>query len=969
MTRGCGLAGGRACGWMTMVVMVCALTCSAAAQEQMGLVPGVQESWPRQFITPEGRVAIYQPQLETVSEGVVTARAAVAVTRPLDEHPQFGAAWIQSSWVADSARDVVELVDVRITRARFHSVNEVERESLERIVTSLAPTMPWEVTTAQWKQMLAMMEQERAAAAQIQSPPPRIIFSNEPAVLVLYDGEPQVSPIEKTALMRVVNTPFFVVLDLNAKAYFLHGGGRWYQALDPLGPWIVADEVPAAVTELVRAAPTAPLGAGGPPAGTEQAGLERPGESDFTDFAVMPRIITATEPTELIVIDGQPRFTPIANSSLLYLANSRSNVLLDIDSQQLFVLLSGRWFAAPSKDGPWSFVPANQLPAGFARIPAGSPAGTVLTHVAGTNEAEQALLDTAVPRVAAVKRETVALDVVYDGEPQFAPIEGTNMMYAVNTPYSIVLVNSTYYCCAQAVWYQSDTPFGPWVVCTSIPAEIHTIPPSCPIYPVRFVEVYETTDDWVYSGYTPGYLGSFVTTNTVVFGTGFWHRPWCGNFWWSWPSTFGWGVCWSPWSSRWSFSFGFGSCFSWCGIGGWWGCGWPCSWSWCAWSCWDWSCSPTTVCAVTSSGGVVVSGGVVAGGVAVGGTVAFDSQAAPGSPETPPSAGVTGMFGNAGARLAAAPVEKGPGSNTGSDRGAASARAGLQDRDNVEGGRGASTNAAGPRRSRSSRVTVVNAADGGDGSSGQTSRSSGGLVNGDTDWRGSRAWSDSPREESSSAFNNDLATGSDLVVDQAGNVYRRSPRSAGPAQGGNDSSRSWGNRAGSRGVGSGLTFGRGMAPGPASGNALRSIGGNGGVTRVAPPAGSRTIIRTRPNGPMVPPAARPAEGVGGNTIGGAAPPTRRVAPPPSGGVRRIAPPSGPSRAAPPPGARSMPPGRSAPSAVAPRPAMPRPAAPAGAAPARGGGVGPATGGGGRAGGGGGAPAGRGGGGGNAGGKR
>jgi hypothetical protein len=53
-----------------------------------------------------------------------------------------------------------------------------------------------------------------------------------------------------------------------------------------------------------------------------------------------------------------------------------------------------------------------------------------------------------------------------------------------------------------------------------IPAVIYTIPPSSPLYHVRYAYIYGATPEFVYVGYTPGYLGAYAYDGAVVFGTG-----------------------------------------------------------------------------------------------------------------------------------------------------------------------------------------------------------------------------------------------------------------------------------------------------------------------------------------------------------------------------------------------------------------------------------------------------------------
>jgi len=50
-----------------------------------------------------------------------------------------------------------------------------------------------------------------------------------------------------------------------------------------------------------------------------------------------------------------------------------------------------------------------------------------------------------------------------------------------------------------------------------IPACIYTIPPSSPLF---HEYVYGGTPEYVYVGYTPSYMGAFVSDGVVVFGAG-----------------------------------------------------------------------------------------------------------------------------------------------------------------------------------------------------------------------------------------------------------------------------------------------------------------------------------------------------------------------------------------------------------------------------------------------------------------
>ena len=94
----------------------------------------------------------------------------------------------------------------------------------------------------------------------------------------------------------------------------------------------------------------------------------------------------------------------------------------------------------------------------------------------------------------------------------------------------------------------ASSPHGPWSVATRIPAVIYTIPPNSAVYYVTYVRIYNVDSDYVYVGYTPGYLGSYYCSDgVVVFGTGYAYPAWTGTIWIGGPWTFGFGWGWPYW--------------------------------------------------------------------------------------------------------------------------------------------------------------------------------------------------------------------------------------------------------------------------------------------------------------------------------------------------------------------------------------------------------------------------------------
>jgi hypothetical protein len=382
---------------------------------------------------------------------------------------------------------------------------------------------------------VAESAQSRLREDQVATAPPKIVVAYEPTVLVVIDGPPTFSKIDDSRFQRVLNTPFMLAREGEHGVFWLHYGERWYTAANLSAQWRLVDEVSHDIDRL----------------GVELAGSRN--EKSTGTHDVPRNVVVSFEPAELISSDGPPRFEPIPGTNILGLVNGDGHLFARGDDT--FVLLAGRWYANRSfPRGEWRYVAPNDLPGDFARIPPDSKYAAVRAHVPGTPEAKAALADARTPRTARVARDA-SIDVTYERLPEWQPIAGTSLSYATNTPYEVIrYAPSQYYCCHSGCWYSSSSPYGIWTVARRIPHEFQLIPPSCPLYHVRFVMVFNSTPDHVFVGYYPGYLGSYVCNGTVVWGTGYHHyRPFyysgCAR-----PLTWGLGMVYDPWRCHWDSS-------------------------------------------------------------------------------------------------------------------------------------------------------------------------------------------------------------------------------------------------------------------------------------------------------------------------------------------------------------------------------------------------------------------------------
>lgn len=495
--------------WFKILVSILALTASSYVWAQD---PG----WPRQIVEPGGTLIIYQPQVDDWNNFTdITWRQAFQLT-PSGGKQIVGAATFEGSTEVNTDTHMVFMSNLRVLNTYFPSQDPATSAQLGQLFrTFLPPT----VNIALERIVAYTPKPQEVKTVPLNNDPPNIFVSNSPAILLGVDGDPVLAELPHTDLKFVVNTLWPLFFDKSNSQYYLLVNNLWLNAADLHGPWSRVtklsrefDKVPDSgkFTEVKKAIP--------PPQ---------------VSSPIIPKVFYATVPAEVILFDGQPTYTPIPGTQLVYANNTDSPLFVYNTTQTYYYLAAGRWFSAQNLAGPWTFASLN-LPPDFANIPLSSPASAILASVPGTSEAKDAVLIAQIPTTMVLNPATAAAQakVTYTGTPQFAPIPGTTLQYATNTTDKVIQVGDVYYLCLQGVWFTSATPQGPWTTAASVPQVIYTIPPSSPVYNVTYVTQVTNSNGNVESSYTAGYLGAFVTGAAVgaivASGTGYYYPPYIG---------------------------------------------------------------------------------------------------------------------------------------------------------------------------------------------------------------------------------------------------------------------------------------------------------------------------------------------------------------------------------------------------------------------------------------------------------
>lgn len=524
-----------------------------------------QEEWPRTITASDSSIIrIYSPQPDSLRDNFLKYRSAFSVTRKGDSLPRFGSFLALAGIETERNNRRIHLLDDTVLYMSYSArLSTGEMNDLKATLERGIPRAGRDISLDGLLSTLDRNVDGAYVSKELTNNLPRIIVVTRPTILVLIDGIPRIKRNSDWDLNVVANTPY-TIIESSDGWFYLYGGRNWYIAPSPAGPFNYTGYF-APDMRIVQLS-------------INQLNKKWGAHKDTLpeDTGNPEDVVVATAPAELIQTKGTPVFASIDGTRLQYATNTNNDLFLDNLSGRYYVLLSGRWYRSVELTKQWQFVPADSLPADFRKIPEGSPKDNVLSSVPGTEAAREAVMDACIPQTAQIDRRMAVTTVIYDGNPKFEDIPGTHLQYALNSPTTVLLYRHKFYAVDKGVWFCAEFPRGPWTLSTERPDEVDLIPPDCPVYSCKFVYIYAVTPDYIYTGYTAGYLNSFISGSTLVYGTGYYYPSWMDNVCYPHPWTWGFNMWYNPWAG-WCLGHYFG--LDWFNTGtawglGYWGGGW-----------------------------------------------------------------------------------------------------------------------------------------------------------------------------------------------------------------------------------------------------------------------------------------------------------------------------------------------------------------------------------------------------------
>jgi hypothetical protein len=241
----------------------------------------------------------------------------------------------------------------------------------------------WSATTKLPPEMSKVPQDKQWSALKKFIPPPAksggvtpaVFYSDKPAEVILFDGQPTYAQIPDTQLEYATNTNSVVFVYKPTQQFYYLTAGRWFSANDLQGPWTYATpDLPPDFAKIPHSSPASGILATVP--GTEEA-------KDAVLLAQVPTTMTvnAKAAASKVKVDyaGNPKFEPIKGTSMEYATNTTDKVIKVRDVY--YLCLQGVWFMSPNPAGPWTTC--TSVPQELYTIPSSSPVYNV-TYVSQT---------------------------------------------------------------------------------------------------------------------------------------------------------------------------------------------------------------------------------------------------------------------------------------------------------------------------------------------------------------------------------------------------------------------------------------------------------------------------------------------------------------------------------------------------------------------------------------------------------
>jgi len=183
-----------------------------------------------------------------------------------------------------------------------------------------------------------------------------------------------------------------------------------------------------------------------------------------------PRIFHSSVPAVLLIVDGKEVRAPIENTQLEFVVNTNWDMFYHKKSKVYYLLVEKTWLSASALAGPWKVT--SKLPDDMSKLPANQ----------NFDEVKKTIPPTVSPSLRGPEvfyTDTPAELILFQGEPAYTKIAGTNLSFASNTESDVFLhsPDNQIYFLTSGRWFRGQSLDGPWSYASGeLPPDFAKIP-------------------------------------------------------------------------------------------------------------------------------------------------------------------------------------------------------------------------------------------------------------------------------------------------------------------------------------------------------------------------------------------------------------------------------------------------------------------------------------------------------------
>ncbi|HMB58891.1 MAG TPA: cysteine rich repeat-containing protein, partial [Xanthomonadales bacterium] len=186
------------------------------------------ETWPQNVTGEGGSAVVYQPQVISWPDRLkLITRIALSLNPKDAEQPVLGTIEVSFATSTDLTTRWVTLSSASLIKSNFPAADTEQAGRFENSIRAGLAALDLKRIPLDTLLLSLRDNSETPASVALRNEPPQIFYSQSPASLLVFDGEPVMAPVAKSGLKIAVNTNWNVFFESGSKTWFWLNNDFW----------------------------------------------------------------------------------------------------------------------------------------------------------------------------------------------------------------------------------------------------------------------------------------------------------------------------------------------------------------------------------------------------------------------------------------------------------------------------------------------------------------------------------------------------------------------------------------------------------------------------------------------------------------------------------------------------------------------------------------------------------------------